>query len=163
MLLDVLNAAFRSGAVPDGFNTGLVTPVYKRGDACDTGNYRPIAVTEPIMRLYAGLLNQRLVRFTEEQQLRSASQAGFRPGLSTLHQLFTLQHFIDRSRHDCLPLFCCFLDLEGAFDRVPRPLLWEVLRRLGVHGAMLGAIQSLYVDATVAMNIGGQDGGCCSF
>lgn len=159
VLLDVLNAAFRSGAVPAGFNTGLVTPVYKRGDACDTGNYRPIAVTEPIMRLYAGLLNQRLVRFTEEQQLRSASQAGFRPGLSTLHQLFTLQHFIDRARHDCLPLFCCFLDLEGAFDRVPRPLLWEVLRRLGVHGAMLGAIQSLYADATVAMNIGGRTGG----
>jgi hypothetical protein len=158
MLLEALNAAFRSGQVPARFNTGLVTPVYKRGDACEPGNYRPIAVTEPIMRLYAGILNRRLVQFTEQHRLRAPTQAGFRPGLSTLHQLFTLQHFVDRACHASAPLYCCFLDLEGAFDRVPRSLLWQALRRLGVHGAMLRAIQSLYDGATVAVNIGGRMG-----
>jgi hypothetical protein len=132
--------------------------VYKKGDACDTANYRPIAVTEPIVRLYAGILNQRLVSFTEDHGLRSPSQAGFRPGLSTLHQLFTLQHFVDRACHDSLPLYCCFLDLQGAFDRVPRPLLWQVLCRLGVHGQMLQAVKSLYESAFVGMNIGGRTG-----
>ena len=37
-------------------------------------------------------------------------------------------------------------------------LLWEVLRRLGVDGRMLGALQSLYANATVAMKVGDRTG-----
>ncbi|KAK9819084.1 hypothetical protein WJX81_008656 [Elliptochloris bilobata] len=62
-------------------------------------NYRPIAVGEPVTRLYAALLNARLVAYTERTGLRAPSQ----------------------------PLFCCFLDLKGAYDRVPRALLWQAL------------------------------------
>ncbi len=51
--------------------------------------------------------------------------------------------------------FCCFLDLKGA-DEVPRPLLWEALRRLGVHGDMLAAVQALYAGAGYAVHIGGR-------
>ena len=64
VLQTVLNSAFQHGHVPSSVNTALVTPVFKRGDVCDTANYRPIAVTEPIMRLYANILNTRLVEFT---------------------------------------------------------------------------------------------------
>ena len=110
------------------------------------------------MRLYASVLNKRLVQFTEGQALRSPSQAGFRPGLSTLHPLFTLQHFVDRCKKNAQPLYCCFLDLKGAYDRVQRPLLWQALQRLGVHGEMLGALQSLYANSTVAMRVGGKTG-----
>ncbi|KAK9819062.1 hypothetical protein WJX81_004721 [Elliptochloris bilobata] len=56
------------------------------------------------------------------------------------------------------PLFCCFLDLKGAYDRVPRALLWQALQRLGVHGRRLGALQSLYSNAEYAINMGGRRG-----
>ena len=62
-LTKVSNAAFIGaprGVVPPAANVGLVTPVFKKGDAHDTANYPPITVTEPIMRLYAGNLNARL-------------------------------------------------------------------------------------------------------
>ena len=55
-LTTLISILFRQGAVPESINTSLITPVYKKGDPFDTGNYRPIAVTEPIMRLYAGIL-----------------------------------------------------------------------------------------------------------
>ena len=96
----VLNSAFQAGHVSAAVNAALVTPVFKRGDNCDTSNDRPIAVTEPVMRLYAGILNARLVGFTEGQALRSPGQAGFRPQLSTLHPLFTLQQFVDSCTKD---------------------------------------------------------------
>ena len=38
----------------------------------------------------------------------------------------------------------CFVDLEKAYDRVPREILWEVLGEYGVRGSLLRAIQSLY-------------------
>jgi hypothetical protein len=110
------------------------------------------------MRLYAGILNARVLQYTESVGLRANTQAGFRPKLSTVHHLFTLQHFVDTQNHTKQPLYCCFLDLKGAYDRVNRVLLWEALRRLGIDGRMLSAIQSLYANSTVAMKIGNRKG-----
>ncbi|KAK3519654.1 hypothetical protein QTP86_015888 [Hemibagrus guttatus] len=42
------------------------------------------------------------------------------------------------------PVHMCFVDLEKAFDRVPRGILWEVLWEYGVHGPLLRAVRSLY-------------------
>ena len=36
------------------------------------------------------------------------------------------------------------------------PLLWQVLQRLGVHGPMLAAVQSLYHNSEFAININGR-------
>ena len=157
-LTAVLNAAFSHGIVPEEYNGGLISPVFKKGDSLDTSNYRPIAVTDAIMRLYAGILNARLLRFTEDKGLRAETQAGFRPGFSTLHPVMGLQYFIDTAKFAGYPLFACALDLKGAYDRVQRPLLWQILQRLGIHGSMLAAIQSLYHDTEISININGRTG-----
>lgn len=157
-LTAVLNSMFQSGEVPAALNVSLVTPVYKRGPAAEPGNYRPIAVGEPLLRLYASILNRRVVQLTEREGLRAPTQAGFRPKLSTVHQLFALQHLVDHARSHSRPLFTSFLDLKGAYDRVSRHLLWEALQRLGLHGEMLAAIRSLYADAEYAMHVGGRRG-----
>ena len=98
------NTAFSSGTVPQSWKTSLVTPIFKRGDATDTANYRPIAVGEPLSRLYASILVQRLVQYTEQRGLRSPTQAGYRPGHSTFHQTFVLQHVVDKHRRRKSPL-----------------------------------------------------------
>ena len=157
-LTALINHLFRQGAVPESINASLITPVYKKGDPFDTSNYRPIAVTEPIMRLYAGILNARLVQFTELEHLRADSQTGFRPELATTHQLMALQHFLSESHHARTPLYACFLDLKGAYDKVQRPLLWQALQQLGVHGRMLTAIQSLYNSSTLRVHVSGRAG-----
>ena len=110
------------------------------------------------MRLYASVLNQRLLDFTEQHDLRAPSQAGFRPALSVVHQLFSLQHLSERQRQRRQRLFVCFLDLKGAFDHVPRPLLWQILQRLGIHGKMMAATRSLYSTAAIAVRIQGRRG-----
>ena len=43
-------------------------------------------------------------------------------------------------------------------SRVQRPLLWQLLQRLGVHGVMLRAIQSLYKDSGLTIHINGRRG-----
>ncbi len=154
----LFNTAFSTGSVPQSWKTSLVTPIFKQGDATNTANYRPIAVGEPLSRLYASILVQRLVQFTEQHDLRSPTQAGYRPEHSTIHQAFVLQHVIDK--HRCLrtPLYLCFVDLKSAYDRVQWPLLWDLLRRLGVHGKMLGAVQSLYDNCLLFMRVSGYTG-----
>ena len=151
----LFNTAFSTGAVPQSWKTSLVTPIFKKGDATDTANYRPIAVGEPLSRLYASILVQRLVQFTEQQDLRSPTQAGYRPEHSTIHQAFVLQHVIDKHRRLKSPLYLCFVDLKSAYDPVQWPLLWDLLQRLGVQGKMMGAVQSLYDNCLLSMRVSG--------
>jgi len=73
----MFNEAYSSGKVPIQWQTALITPIFKHGDASDSANYRPIAVGEPLCRLYANILNHRLTQYTEQQQLRTHTQAGY--------------------------------------------------------------------------------------
>ncbi|KAI3375330.1 hypothetical protein L3Q82_021824 [Scortum barcoo] len=54
------------------------------------------------------------------------------------------------------PVHMCFVDLEKAFDRVPRGILWGVLRHeYGVRGPLLRAVRSLYDRSRSLVRIAG--------
>ncbi len=52
-------------------------------------------------------------------------------------------------------LWLAFVDLEKAFDRVPREVLWWSLRKLGVDEWMVSVIKSMYDGATTAVKLKG--------
>ena len=49
------------------------------------------------------------------------------------------------------------IDLEKAFDRVNRVLLWLVLERYGVRGRLKEAVKSLYLRSEACVRIQGQN------
>ena len=49
-----------------------------------------------------------------------------------------------------------FVDLEKAFDRVPREVLWWALRRLGVEKGMIRLIKAMYAGSTTAVKVQGE-------
>ena len=130
ILARFLNACFNQGR-PACVSSALVTPIHKKGPAGDPANYRPIAVGEPLYRLYTIILDDRLVAWSEEHGLRSPVQAGFRPRQSPIHHLFALLHFIDRAMLQQRPLFVSSVDLQKAYDTVQHGLLGA---RLEGHG-----------------------------
>ncbi|KAI3372213.1 hypothetical protein L3Q82_022653 [Scortum barcoo] len=54
------------------------------------------------------------------------------------------------------PVHMCFVDLEKAFDRVPRGILWGVLHEYGVRGPLLRAVRSLYDRSRSLVHIAGR-------
>ena len=83
-------------------------------------------------------------------------QCGFCPGPSTTDQIFTLKQVFEKSREYAKDVFACFVDLEKAYDRIPRIKLWSVLLEYGVNGQLLRAIKSLYSQSEVRIRIGGK-------
>ena len=62
-------------------------------------------------------------------------QVGVVTGLGPQYQHFLMRHLVTRYSRTARPaLFICRIDLEKAFDKVPRDLIiWERLRERGLH------------------------------
>jgi hypothetical protein len=143
LLLELFNKAWSSGVVPDEWNQSVICPIYKnKGDPLDCKNYRGISLMSHAGKIYERILEVRLR--AQAEHLLSESQCGFRPGRGTTDQIAALRLFLDKSWEYDINQYICFLDLEKAFDRVPRQKIWEVLYSSGVDPKLLDAIKSTY-------------------
>ncbi|TWW53743.1 hypothetical protein D4764_0109230 [Takifugu flavidus] len=120
--------------------TGVVVPLFKKGDRRVCSNYRGITLLSLPGKVYSGVLERR-VRRTVEPRIQE-EQCGFRPGRGTVDQLYTLRRVFEGAWEFAQPVHMCFVDLEKAFDRVPRGVLWGVLREYGVSGPLIRAVCS---------------------
>ena len=63
------------------------------------------------------------------ERLLWETQGGFRPGRGCIDQIFSLRMITEKFLAVNQKVFCAFVDLEKAFDRVVRANLWEILPR----------------------------------
>ncbi|KAI3353571.1 hypothetical protein L3Q82_020093, partial [Scortum barcoo] len=109
-------------------------------------------------KVYARVLERR-IRPIVDPRIQE-EQCGFHPGRGTLDQLYTsLRRVLEGLWEFAQPVHMCFVDLEKAFDRVPRGILWGVLREYGVRGPLLRAVRSLYDRSRSLVRIAGRAGG----
>lgn len=147
----LFNACAQVGSLPPAWALCAITPIHKSGSVTEPGNYRGIAVGTVLAKMYATLLNSRLTRWAEANNLRAAGQAGFREDHRCSDQLLVLRTAIEQQRSVKAPLYTCFVDFRKAYDSVPRDLLWTKLEGLGVHGWFLDGIKALYADVPMAV------------
>ncbi|KAK7889103.1 hypothetical protein WMY93_024663 [Mugilogobius chulae] len=152
-LTRLCNIAWRTGTVPLDWQTGVVVPLFKKGDRRVCSNYRGITLLSLLPKVYSRVLERRLRPIVEPRI--QEEQCGFRPGRGTLDQLYTLHRVLEGSWEFAQPVHMCFVDLEKAFDRVPRGVLWGVLREYGVRGPLLRAVRSLYDRSRSCVRIAG--------
>ncbi|KAK3571245.1 hypothetical protein QTP86_005959 [Hemibagrus guttatus] len=136
------NIAWWSETVPLDWATGVVVPLFKKGDRRVCSNYRGITLLSLPGKVYSRVLERRVQPLVEPRI--QEEQCGFRPGRGTLDQLYTLHRVLEGSWEFAQPVHICFVDLEKAFDHVPRGILWEVLWEYGVCGPLLRAVRSLH-------------------
>ncbi|TWW81502.1 hypothetical protein D4764_01G0013170 [Takifugu flavidus] len=110
---------------PPDWQTGVVVPLFKKGDWRVCSNYRRITLLSLPGKVYSGVLERRVRRIVEPQI--QEEQCGFHPGRGTVDQLYTLSRVFEGAWEFAQPVPFYFVDLEKAFDHVPRGVLWGVL------------------------------------
>ena len=145
LLLKVYNSAWTSETTPQEWSEATVVSIFKgKGSDSLPENYRPISLLNAIYKLYAAMLQARLLESCEHK-LRP-TQFGFRPHRSTLHPLFTVRRAMEWSTMTNTPLHLLFLDWKQAFDSLDHTAMLEALARLGLSSKMLAAVRSIYRD-----------------
>jgi len=73
----------------------------------------------------------------------SENQFSFMPGRSTTEAIYLLRRLMGLYRDRKMDLHLVFIDLEKAYDRVPRNLVWSCLEQKGVLSGYIRAIKDM--------------------
>ena len=84
----------------------------------------------------------------------SKMQFGFIPSSGTINPIFILQHLQERYMAKNTTLYICFIDLEKAFDRVPREILRWSMRKVGVEEWLIKVVEAMYRHAKSKVRLG---------
>ena len=123
----------------------MIKLIYKnKGCKSDPANYRPITLISCLGKLFTSILNERLQKYADEHDLINDCQAGFRKGYSTVDNTFILHSLIELVCKSKRKLYCAFIDVKQAFDRVWRDGLWLKLYQSHINGKCLRIIQNMY-------------------
>ena len=134
------------GRVPSQWKLGRVTPIFKKGDKTDPGNYRPVSLTAVPCKVLESLIRDKLLQHLTEYELISDNQHGFRPKRSCSTQLLGVLEDWSKALELHSPVDIMYLDFQKAFDAVPHQRLLHKLRCYGVSGKLLAWIQSFLTD-----------------
>ncbi|GJY29823.1 retrovirus-related pol polyprotein LINE-1 [Tanacetum coccineum] len=139
----LFNKTLSRAKMPEGWRLGEVIPIYKnKGDAQTCINYRGIKLSHT-MKLWERLIERRVRRETEVAE----NQFGFMPGRSSMEAIHIIRTLMEKYRERQKDLHLAFLDLEKAYDSVPRELIWKTLRDKGTPMKYIKVIQDMYEGA----------------
>ena len=96
-------------------------------------NYRGIKLLEVGLKILEKVLDRRIREMAQIQ----GTQYGFRSGKGTMDPIFIIRQLQEKVLERRGKLFLAFLDLEEAYDRVPREVVYACLIRRGVPGRLV--------------------------
>ena len=80
-------------------------------------------------------------------------QFGFMPGRGTTDAIFIVRQMHEKHLARRKELYFAFVDLEKAFDRVPRNVLWWAMRKLRTEEWLIRTVQAMYQNAKACVRI----------
>ena len=140
-LTRLFNRLLTGERMPEEWRRSVIIPIYKnKGDAQCCGNYRGIKLISHTMKVRERIIETRLRGRVEI----SKQQYGFMPGKGTTDAMFALRMLMEKYREGQRELHCIFVDLEKAYDRVPREELWYCMGKSGIVEKYVQLVQNMY-------------------
>ena len=146
-----------AGDWDESAKSGIMIPLFKKGDRSVPGNYRGVCLLSMCSRILARVIAKRVSAWAEGLGLLDDNQAGFRSGRSTadvVQMMVRVQEDVEDCRRrvesvdECEWPFAKLLDLRKAYPRVNKPGLWSLLERYGMNGKCLECLIGLH-ESTV--------------
>ena len=151
MVRDLAAAIIRDGKVPSDWEQSFIVCLYKgKGDALERGNYRGLKLTEKVMKVLEKIVDSLIRQVVSIDD----SQFGFVPGRGTTDAIFVVRQLQENYLAANKRLYMAFVDLEKAFDRVPRKVIWWAQRKLGVDEWIVRLVQGMYSNARSRVRVG---------
>ena len=124
----------------------------KTGDLRSCDNWRGISLLDVVGKVFARIMQERLQTIADK--VLPESQCGFRRGRGCTDMIFAARQMIEKAGEHGDTLFILFVDLQKAYNSVPRQASWQVLEKWGVPPTMLQVIRSFHEGMQAEVRIG---------
>ena len=161
-LRELIKSVVKHGKIPEDWEMSFILNLYKgEGDALNMlnrGNYRGLKLTEHVMKVMERIVDGMIREMIAIDEMQFA----FVPGRGTTDAIVIIRQLQEKflTRNDLndknLTLFFAFVDLEKAFDRVPRKVLWWAMRKVGVEEWIVHLVQAMYNNARSRVRVGSE-------
>lgn len=131
----ILGVIWKENKVPDEWKKGIIIPLFKKGSRKKCTNYRGITLLSHCLKIMEKIIEKRLRKILEHQF--EEQQHGFRSNRGTIDLIFSLRQLMEKYWEKGKDLIVVFLDLEKAYDSVPRDKIWECLRKHNVPDSLI--------------------------
>ena len=155
LLLKLYNKIWEGGVFPPLWQQAIVVPIPKpEKDHSDPNNYRPIALTSCLCKLFERMINSRLVFYLESNNLLAETQSGFRKQRCTTDHLIRLESWIREGIVNREHVVAIFFDLEKAYDTTWRHGILVDLHNAGLRGNLPVFISKFLENRSFRVRVG---------
>ncbi|CAL4152241.1 unnamed protein product, partial [Meganyctiphanes norvegica] len=159
-LFIIWRSSLDCGDIPQRLKTATVVPIHKGGSCGTPANYRPVALTSHLIKLFERVMKKYIIAYLEENNLFNPGQHGFRQGRSCLSQLIAHFDNISRLLEDGKNVDVVYLDFAKAFDKVDFLATLRKLHQMGISGKVGKWIYSFLTNRTQSVIVNGVTSTC---
>uniref|UniRef100_A0A914Q7V0 Reverse transcriptase domain-containing protein n=1 Tax=Panagrolaimus davidi TaxID=227884 RepID=A0A914Q7V0_9BILA len=149
----LFNAVKRLKHIPQAWNKSSTILIFKKGDANDIKNWRPIALSNTISKLYSSTIAKRIQSWAIRNKIISPSQKGFMPFEGCLEHSFEIQTIIQHAKRNKNEVIVAWLDLYNAFGNLPHSSLFQSLEMAGLSPETIDEIKLLYANSETTIRL----------
>ena len=154
-LCRVLNKFYKQAYFPEEWRTAIIIPIPKPGKSHNkSANYRPIALTSCLCKIFERMINERLLEYLEMEGVFANIQCGCRKNKSTMDHLVRLENEVRKAFAREEHMVSVFFDLEKAYDMTWRHGILEDLYSAGMRGHLPQYIQEFLKDRKFKVRVG---------
>ena len=109
-----------TGEIPNCLKISIIAPIHKGGSRKTPKNYRPVALTSHLIKVFEKIIQNHLVSHFELNKQMNPNQHGFRAGHSCLSQLLQHQDKTIEILEEGGNVDVVYLDFSKAFDKLDK-------------------------------------------
>ena len=151
VMMELFQHVLDGRGMPDEWKTTVIVPIFKgKGDVMSCGSYREVKLLEHVMKIVERILERQIRTLVNLNKM----QFGFMPGKGTVDAMFIVRRMQKEYQKKDKKLYMCFVDIEKAFDGVPRKVMELAMRKKSLLEVMVRAVMSLYDGAKTRVRMG---------
>lgn len=139
-LHELVNKIWMTETLPAEWQTSVICPIHKKGNKLTCEIYRGISLLSTAYRIFTAVIRKAKLESYTENTL-GEYQAGFRPGRSTMDQLYTVKMVAEKCWEFDIDVYQLFVDFKQAYDSIDRSKLYTIMLDFDVPSKLVRLVR----------------------